>query len=147
MYCPNCGKELENQSNFCSGCGRQISGTGTPVQSQEEQEIVMKQGLCNRVKNVLYVENGQGILTNKRFIYARHNVAKMLILGPLVTLTPKDYKFSIPISDILELREGRQGISKTIIICTKYDKEFNFYFTERKSWQFEFERLMSGHRS
>ena len=64
-------------------------------------------------------------------------------MGVLVNLTKGDYDFDIPIADIAELKEGKQGISKTIIIVTKTGEEYNFYFTDRQIWLIEFQNLIS----
>ena len=142
MYCTKCGKLLEDTANFCSSCGHPVRGGAAPAQEAPEKEIVIKEGLCNRVKSKLFVENGHGLLTNKRFIYAKHSLAKIAAMGVLVNLTKGSYDFDIPVKEIACLREGRQGISKTIIICTKAGEEFQFYFTDKLRWEIEFNNLI-----
>lgn len=61
----------------------------------------------------------------------------------MVNLTKGDYDFEILISDIKEIKEGRQGISKTIIICTYCGDEYNFYFTDRMKWIIELNNLIN----
>lgn len=140
MFCSKCGKQLEDNAVFCSGCGNKV-GADTP-QPSEDREIVLKEGLCNRIKSKLFVENGHGLLTNKRFIYSKHSLAKMAVMGVLVNATKGDYNFEIPIKDISGIKEGRQGISKTIIICTRSGEEFNFYFNDKLKWEIEFNNLI-----
>lgn len=138
MYCSKCGKPLNDGAAFCSYCG-------TPVDSptvDDGREIVIKEGLCNRVKSKLFVQNGHGLLTNKRFIYSKHSLGKILVVGALVNLTKGSYEFEIPIDDIAEIADGRQGISKTIIIRTKSGEEYNFYFSDRQVWLIEFGNLI-----
>lgn len=55
MFCSNCGAELKDNANFCSNCGQAItSGTSTSSASSDD-EVVVKEGLCNRVFiNYLY---------------------------------------------------------------------------------------------
>ena len=142
MYCSKCGKQLDDTANFCSGCGSKVGSTNEPVQHEADKEIVIKEGLCNRVKSKLFVENGHGLLTNKRFIYSKHSLAKIAIMGVLVNATKGSFDFEIDIEDILRIKEGRQGISKTIIICTKSGEEFNFYFTDKLNWEIEFQNLI-----
>lgn len=140
MFCSKCGKQLEDNDVFCSGCGNKV---GAEIQQpSEDREIVLKEGLCNRIKSKLFVENGHGLLTNKRFIYSKHSLAKMAVMGVLVNATKGDYDFEIPIKDISGIKEGRQGISKTIIICTRAGEEFNFYFNDKLKWEIEFNNLI-----
>lgn len=140
MYCPNCGKQIEDDSKFCKLCGNKINSHSSQI--NDDKEIVIKEGLCNRVKSKLFVQNGHGMLTNKRFIYSKHSLAKIAAMGILVNLTKGSYDFEIAISDIKEIKEGRQGISKTIIICTKSGEEYNFYFTDKQKWEIEFTNLI-----
>lgn len=142
MFCSNCGSKLEDNAKFCSNCGNQVRAISTPAGNDLEKEIVIKEGLCNRVKSKLFVENGHGLLTNKRFIYSKHSLAKIALIGVFVNLTKGDYDFDIPVDNISHIREGRQGLSKTIIICTNTGEEFNFYFTDRLKWEIEFQNLI-----
>lgn len=140
MFCSKCGKQLEDNAVFCSGCGNKV---GAEIQQpSEDREIVLKEGLCNRIKSKLFVENGHGLLTNKRFIYSKHSLAKIAVMGVLVNATKGDYDFEISIKDISGIKEGRQGISKTIIICTRSGEEFNFYFNDKLKWEIEFNNLI-----
>ena len=146
MFCIKCGKELAEGAAFCAFCGNPVNSDAvnnqTSTSTNDDKETVIKEGLCNRVKSALFVQNGHGMLTNKRFIYSKHSLAKIAVMGVLVNLTKGDYDFEIPISDIAELRDGRQGISKTIIVVTKSGEEFNFYFTDRERWLIEFNNLI-----
>lgn len=67
-------------------------------------------------------------------------------MGVLVNLTKGSYDFDIPISDIKEIKDGRQGISKTIIICSKSGEEYNFYFKDREKWLFEFKNIINKYK-
>ena len=140
MFCSKCGKQIEDNAVFCSVCGNKV---GAEIQqSSEDREIVLKEGLCNRIKSKLFVENGHGLLTNKRFIYSKHSLAQIAVMGVLVNATKGDYDFEIQVESITGIREGRQGISKTIIICTKTGEEFNFYFNDMLKWEIEFKNLI-----
>ena len=63
-------------------------------------------------------------------------------MGVLVNLSKGDYEFDIPVDNISHIKEGRQGFSKTIIVCTKTGEEFNFYFTDKLKWEIEFQNLI-----
>lgn len=58
-----------------------------------------------------------------------------MVIGALVNLTKGSYDFDIPITDILSIEDGRQGISKTIVINTKNGEKYNFYVTKREEWK------------
>lgn len=144
MYCSKCGKPLADGASFCSYCGSPVAVTTDPGPgpADDNREIVIKEGLCNRVKSKLYVQNGHGILTNKRFIYSKHSFGKIAVMGVLVNLTKGSFDFDIPISEISGIRDGRQGVSKTIIISTNSGDEYNFYFSDRERWIIEFNNLI-----
>lgn len=139
MFCSHCGKPLDPGAKFCPNCGSPIAA-GNSV--DDKKEIVIKEGLCNRCSGKLYVENGHGMLTNKRFIYSKHSLAKIAAIGILVNLTKGSFEFDIPISEITGIRDGKHGLSKTIIITTKQGNEYNFYFTDRERWKIEFNNLI-----
>ncbi len=147
-YCPNCGAELPEGAKFCSGCGVPVQNTQESAtiqaESKADQEIVIKEGLCNRVKSKLFVENGYGLITNKRFIYNKHSFGKILVMGVFVNATKGSFDFEIKLNDISNLKDGKQGVSKTIIICTSAGEEYNFYFTDRQKWIIEFTNLLGA---
>lgn len=37
MYCPNCGKEVENQKQFCGNCGANLSQNSTIIPKTSSQ--------------------------------------------------------------------------------------------------------------
>lgn len=136
MFCSNCGCELADNSKFCSNCGANLSeSTHESNNPNDDQEIIIMKGLCNRVKNPLFVQNGNAILTNKRFIYLKHSLAKTLAIGTFINLTKGSYDFDIPLADVSSIEDGRQGISKTIIINTKDGQKYNFYVTNHEEWK------------
>ena len=138
MYCSNCGSELLQESLFCSKCGEKVN---KKISNHESETIIMK-GLCNRVKSPLLVQNGNAILTNQRFIYLKHSLAKTMVIGAFVNLTKGSYDFDIPLSNISNIEDGRQGISKTIIINTKDGERYNFYVTNREEWKIKIQSAL-----
>lgn len=78
MYCSYCGKEISEDAKYCSSCGKPINLH--KQQEENDKEIVIKEGLCNRVKSKLFVENGHGLLTNRRFIYSKHKFTNILAM-------------------------------------------------------------------
>ena len=139
-FCYKCGNELQEGMVFCSNCGTRVDGAAN-IES-DDKEKVLAEGLCNRIKSTFNVQNGHGVLTNKRFIYNKHSLAKMAAIGVFVNFTKGTYDFDIPLSDIAEVKDGRQGISKTIIIVNTSGEEYNFYIKDRQKWVIELTNLL-----
>lgn len=142
MFCKNCGTQISEDAKFCSSCGASLESTSAPQQTDTTQEIIIMKGLCNRVKSAFSVQNGNTILTNKRFIYLKHSLAKTMVIGAFVNFTKGSYDFDIPVSNIHSIEDGRQGISKTIIINTKDGEKYNFYFTNREEWKIHLQNVI-----
>ncbi|MFA5523139.1 MAG: hypothetical protein WDA24_02170 [Tissierellales bacterium] len=107
-----------------------------------EEKIIM-QGLANRIKGTFNVQNGHGILTNQRFIYSKHNLAKIAVMGVLVNLTEGDYEFHIPVSEIKEVTRGKQGLSKNVLVITQNNGEvYKFAVTKYMEWEIAFKNLL-----
>lgn len=140
MFCIKCGTQLPNEASFCTSCGEKV-GTKSLASSDEGEKVLMS-GLCNRVKSPLFVQNGNAILTNKRFVYLKHKLAKIFAIGALVNFTEGSYEFDIPLNEISSIEDGRQGFSKTIIINTYSGNRYNFYFTKREEWKIVLQNAM-----
>lgn len=103
------------------------------------QETIILEGLCNRIKGA-FVENGHAILTNQRFIYSKHSLAKIATMGVLVNLTKGDFDFDIPVSDITGVEETKRLFDKILVIHTQ-DAEYKFFFTKREEWKIAFSNI------
>ncbi|MGI6498065.1 MAG: hypothetical protein ACOX0U_04475 [Oscillospiraceae bacterium] len=108
------------------------------------QEKILMEGLCNRVKSKFNVQNGRGILTDKRFIYSRHKLSKVIAIGALVNLTQGDYEFEIPLSDIKGISRGKQGFSSNVLVIeTKAGDSYKFAVTKYLEWEIVFNNVLS----
>jgi hypothetical protein len=109
-----------------------------------EEKIVME-GLANRVKGTFNVQNGRGILTNRRFIYSRHKLSKIIAIGALVNLTQGDYEFEIPLEDIKGVSRGKQGFSSNVLVIeTKSGEVYKFAVTKYLEWEIAFNNVLAG---
>lgn len=106
-------------------------------------EKIIIQGICNHVKGAL-VENGHGMLTNQRFIYSKHSLAKIAAMGVLVNLTQGSYEFEIPLSNISSVHEKKRLFSKVVQITTLSGEEYTFYFSRLMEWKIAFSNLLPG---
>lgn len=110
------------------------------------EEKVLMEGLCNRIKSKIFVENGHGMLTNQRFIYSKHSFAKLAVMGVLANLTKGNYEFDIPISEINSVTRGKHGLSNSIIvIITKNKEEYKFAVTKYIDWEIAFKNALNGY--
>lgn len=110
------------------------------------EEKILIEGLCNRIKGV-FVQNGHGMLTNERFIYSKHSLGKMAVMGVLVNLTKGNYEFDIPIRKIERVEETKRLFDKIIIIHTKQGEEYRFFVTKIEEWKIHFNNLLNGKAS
>jgi len=109
-----------------------------------EEKIVME-GLANRVKSTFNVQNGRGILTNRRFIYSRHKLSKIIAIGALVNLTQGDYEFEIPLEYIKGISRGKQGFSSNVLVIeTKAGDVYKFAVTKYLEWEIAFNNVLAG---
>jgi hypothetical protein len=103
------------------------------------------EGLANRVKSTFNVQNGRGILTNRRFIYSRHKLSKIIAIGALVNLTQGDYEFEMPLEDIKSISRGKQGFSNNVLVIeTKAGEVYKFAVTKYLEWEIAFNNVLAG---
>lgn len=142
IKCPECGREISDKSISCVGCGFPIqSGLeqgGTTKRERDNPEIVLMEGLCNQCSK-FFVKNGNAILTNHRFLYLKHSIAKTIAIGVLINMTKGSYEYEIPLSEISKISDGRHGVSKTIVISTKSGDRYEYYVTKREEWKIKLE--------
>ena len=109
------------------------------------QEKIIMEGLANRVKGAFNVQNGRGILTNRRFIYSRHKLSKIIAIGALVNLTQGDYEFEIPLEDIKGVSCGKHGFSNNVLVIeTKAGDVYKFAVTKYLEWEIAFNNVLAG---
>lgn len=97
------------------------------------EERVLLEGVANEVAGV-FVKNGHGLLTNQRFIYSKHGVAKTLMIGALVNLTQGSYQYSIAYDQMREIRVDRLRLGSGLFITTKDGQEHRYGILKPTEW-------------
>lgn len=109
------------------------------------QEKIVMEGLANRVKGTFNVQNGRGILTDRRFIYSRHKLSKIITIGALVNLTQGDYEFDVPVPDIKSVSRGKHGLSSNVLVVeTKGGDSYKFGVAKYLEWEIAFNNVLAG---
>lgn len=87
--------------------------------SPKEDEKIYIEGRATYIKSVLNVTAGYAFLTSKRLVFADFD---------------NDILFSIPISDISDVREGKYGLTKKTTIATMTGDEYSIQFDPHDKW-------------
>ena len=100
-------------------------------------ETTLFVGQVNRVMSgKFFVQNGRGVLTNKRFIFYRYGKLKFLIFGSFINFTKGRYDFDIPLSSVARVSQGKHGVSdQVIVIETKEGETFMFSIFKYSEWE------------
>lgn len=152
MFCYRCGAEVLEEDIFCTECGTNLRArndapnnfetkkaeqTVAPSGSNdagEEEEDIIKQGKCNWIINPLLIQNGSAVLTNKRFVFKR-GVLNFLETKVAAKILGKGAGLEILLDDIIGLRQGKQGVTKTVVIRTRDSKEHVcMFYGEWQEW-------------
>lgn len=108
------------------------------------EERVLIEGVANSIKSKFFVENGHGILTNKRFIYCKHSLAKIFAMGLLINLTKGDYEYDIPIENIAKYEIINKGIRGNILCIYSRDGDIHKYgILKALDWKIAFDNVLS----
>lgn len=135
MFCSNCGTKLEDGVKFCSGCGTPIGGVNSPSPSAPQhmetsqnnnEEILAKNKVGMSKNNSLTGSAGTGMVTNKRVVFKKISMAKLLVLGPWALLTEGNLDLDLPYSEIKDVRIGKIKFTKAVIITAKDGNEYAF---------------------
>ena len=69
---------------------------------------------------------GTGMVTNKRVVFKKISLAKILVLGPWALLTEGNLDLDLPYSEIQDVRIGKIKFTKAVIITAKDGNEYAF---------------------
>ena len=107
------------------------------------EEKVLMEGIANPVAG-LVIKNGHGALTTKRFIYGKHSMAKILVLGALVNLTKGSFEYDIPLDEIESAKVERFRLGHALTITKKDGTVFKYGIGKPEEWRQAFELALSG---
>lgn len=107
------------------------------------EEKILMEGITNQVSG-LVVKNGHGILTTKRFIYSKHSMAKIMVMGVLVNATKGSYEYDIPMDDIATATADRFRLGHALTITKKDGTIFKYGIVKPKEWQAAFDKALAG---
>lgn len=100
------------------------------------EEQILMEGVCNPLTKKGYAtKNGKGILTNKRFIFCKHSIAKVLTIGIWINLTEGDYEYDIPVEDIEAAEVRRNKLGHGLFITTKDGITKGYGITKAEHWK------------
>lgn len=105
-------------------------------------EQVLMEGIANPVAG-LVIKNGHGVLTTKRFIYSKHSLAKIAVLGAFVNLTKGTYEYEIPLNEITTASAERFRLGHALIITKKDGTVLKYGIAKPKEWQAAFDKALS----
>ena len=107
------------------------------------EERILMEGITNQVAG-LVVKNGHGVLTTKRFIYGKHSLAKIAVMGALVNVTKGTFEYDIPLEDIATATADRFRLGHALTITKKDGTVIKYGIAKPKEWQAAFDKALAG---
>ncbi len=109
------------------------------------EEKVLMEGVANPLSKHGFSKNpGRCILTNKRFIYCKHSMAKILAIGIWVNLTKGNYDYEIYLKDIRSASIDKFRFNHKLTITTNDGKTYQYLISKALEWQIAFGNALSG---
>ena len=84
-FCPNCGKEVKENSKFCENCGEALNTTKTTTETSTEQTTQTSQPKAEKVNEVAQIKE-EPVTTSGAGIVYKKNVIVSVILCILPAL-------------------------------------------------------------
>ncbi len=77
MYCPNCGKEVGDESKFCRYCGAKVEGGGIDAKQKQAQQILATMPSYDNPRMI----PRDMLKENERIIFEKHPHKVFTLLG------------------------------------------------------------------
>lgn len=109
------------------------------------EEKVLMEGVANPITHGMALQNGKGVLTNKRFIYCKHKLLKTITIGLLINLTKGDFEYDIPLETIEKFEIESKGIRGNYLCIYIKDGTMRKYgILKALDWEIAFKNALSG---
>lgn len=106
-------------------------------------EKILMEGVTNPLtKKGFATKNGHGVLTNRRFIYSKHSLAKIMAMGILVNATKGSYECEIPLEDIEKAKTGKHMLGYALTITRKDGSVLKYGIMKPLEWQIAFDNAL-----
>ena len=100
---------------------------------------------CIYYKNALINQHGYAILTDQRFIFSKHSLAKCIVWDELINVTKANYEFDIPLCNIQSISRKRYGFNKNVMaIKLAHGEIYKFSVNDYSTWEAAFKEVMEG---
>ena len=113
----------ENNENSHAGSSLEDSNVLVVINNEE---ILAKNKVGMSKNNSFTGSTGTGMVTNKRVVFKKISLAKILVLGPWALLTEGNLDLDLPYSEIQDVRIGKIKFTKAVIITAKDGNEYAF---------------------
>jgi hypothetical protein len=159
--CPLCLEKIHLEALKCKHCGSMLNniagahtedsgrvGQQPPVPSPqaapsnmtqkqsdrfipEDDERIFFEGVATYIKSKMNVVNGYAFITSKRFVFSGSD--RLITKSVLQSDTAYDDKilFSFQLEDIVNIQDGKYGLSKKYSISTKTGNEYSVQLNEK----------------
>lgn len=108
------------------------------------QEKVLMEGVANPLsKNGFATKNGHGVLTTKRFIYSKHSLAKIFVIGIFVNATKGTYDYELPMEDIASADTGKHLLGHAMTIIKKDGTTLKYGIMKPLDWKIAWGNAMN----
>jgi len=109
------------------------------------EEKIYIEGVANPLsKRGFAFKNGRGVLTNKRFIYCKHSLAKTLTIGIWVNLTKGNYDYDIPLEKIKKVEILNKGIRGHVLCIHTENEIYRYGILKALDWEIAFNNVLPG---
>ncbi len=109
------------------------------------EEKILIEGVANPLSKHGFSSNpSRCVLTNKRFIYCKHSIAKVLAIGVWVNLTKGHYDYEIPLADIKSAKVDKFRLSHKLTITTNDGKIYQYLISKALDWEMAFGNALPG---
>jgi len=128
--CPECAGDVSKTPLMCPGCGYPLRPPAPLM-----DEMVRMAGFTTYMSSPTSGDNGQAVLTDKRFAFGIGKLLKKMSIGEPANFTKPlamgDVFHDIPLATIKAVTSGRQGFGTLLVIETYTGQIYTFSFMKK----------------